>query len=514
MSDILALVRTERHACPVVAGLRLNKAALAALSPAERAQVQVLLAEAETIVRDNPLELYRPATEKHARAHAAHVPVRIIEGGNRSGKTTFGIVDTAIQVAPEELVPPHLRQYKTASCPFYCRIVTPDMERTMKPVIWAKLQEWLPRALLRKDTVLDSIDRAANTLRLECGCRLDFLSYEMGFDKFGGAALHRVLYDEEPPKPIREECLWRLVDFNGDELFTMTPLKGTTSLIRGLKRQAAGHPELVHVETISMLENPHLSAEARERIIDSARDDPRMRSRIYGEVWDIGGPVYPDWEGTLVPRIDWAALRSMEHVIGIDPGIRYCGIAYQAFDDDSNRAHTYRGVKLYGADVEHYQRELKMTLARMGLHTDSENVHFVIDPNAVARSAVDGRNVFDELAEFGILCETGNNKVEAGVLLQRRRDRFRWSTIADDDDTMDLRDELESYVMEIDEEADDGTFKVRKQDDHICDARRYGLMSRPWLPEGVQADKPEREPIAWWERADGPKRRLPDLAVY
>lgn len=496
------------------AGLRLNKAALAALSPAERAQVGVLLAEAEAIVRDNPLELYRPANVKHARAHATHVPVRIIEGGNRSGKTTFGIVDTLIQQTPAELVPPHLRAFKTHECPFYCRIVTPDMERTMKPVIWAKLAEYVPKALLRKDTVLNSIDRAANTLRLECGCRIDFLSYEMGFDKFGGAALHRVLYDEEPPKAIREECLWRLVDFNGDELFTMTPLKGTTALIRGLKRQAQQSPELVHVETISMLENPHLSEEARTRIVDSARDDPRMRSRIYGEVWDIGGPVYPEWESTLVPTIGWEHVKPLEHVVSIDPGIRYCGICYQAFDDDSNRAHTYRAVKLYGADVEHYQREIKMTLARMGLYPDSRNVAFVIDPAAVARSAVDGRNVFDELAEFGILCDIGNNKVEAGVLLQRRRDRFHWSTIADDDDTLDLREELESYVMEIDEDADDGAFKVRKQDDHICDARRYGLMSRPWLPEGVAAEKPEREPIAWWERAEGPKRRRPDYAVY
>ena len=263
-----------------------------------------------------------------------------------------------------------------------------------------------------------------------------------------------------------------------------------------------------------MLENPHLSAEARERVIESARDDPRMRSRIYGEVWDIGGPVYPDWESTVIPTINWGSLKHMELVVSIDPGIRYCGIAYQAFDDDSNRAHTFRAVKLYGADVEHYQREIKMTLARMGLYVDSPNVAFVIDPAAVARSAVDGRNVFDELAETGILCEVGNNKVEAGVLLQRRRDRFRWSTIADDDDTLDLREELESYVLEIDEDADDGAFKVRKQDDHICDARRYGLMSRPWLPEGVAAEKPEREPIAWWERATGPAPRKPNPAVF
>ena len=51
--------------------------------------------------------------------------------------------------------------------------------------------------------------------------------FEQDLDKFGGTAKHRIHYDEEPPRNIRQEGKMRLLDYEGaDELFTMTPFSG------------------------------------------------------------------------------------------------------------------------------------------------------------------------------------------------------------------------------------------------------------------------------------------------
>src|SRR6185436_13836292 len=63
-------------------------------------------------------------------------------------------------------------------------------------------------------------------LQFANGSWWQFMTFEQDLDKFGGAALHRVHYDEEPPEQVRKENRMRLMDYGGDELFTMTPLQG------------------------------------------------------------------------------------------------------------------------------------------------------------------------------------------------------------------------------------------------------------------------------------------------
>lgn len=56
--------------------------------------------------------------------------------------------------------------------------------------------------------------------------RLGFKSCEASREKFQGADLDFVWFDEEPPLDIYEECRMRLLDRAGECFATMTPLKG------------------------------------------------------------------------------------------------------------------------------------------------------------------------------------------------------------------------------------------------------------------------------------------------
>jgi phage terminase large subunit-like protein len=179
------------------------------------------------------------------------VPLKAFLGGNRSGKTTCGIVDDLIQAcSPESCPEPSAALQEVAARPSSVRIVAPDFVSTMEGVIFSKLREWCPSATLEGDGWDKAYDKQRRMLWFSNGSWMQFLTFEQDVDKHSGAALHRVHFDEEPPSDIRRECLMRLIDFGGDELFTMTPLFGMSwmfdSDLRALGQGRAGRRDGGH----------------------------------------------------------------------------------------------------------------------------------------------------------------------------------------------------------------------------------------------------------------------------
>src|SRR5207244_2278398 len=96
--------------------------ALDALGPVEREEARKLLEALQQKYEANPLLRYEPHP-KQKLFHATSVYTKVFYGGNRSGKTTAGIVDDIIQAIDREIVPSHLLGFKHYEPPFYCRIV-------------------------------------------------------------------------------------------------------------------------------------------------------------------------------------------------------------------------------------------------------------------------------------------------------------------------------------------------------------------------------------------------------
>ena len=506
--------------------VHIDVAQIERLPPGQRAAAIKALEELEDAYAWNPLMAYEPAscrdvhadgepcTEacKHSNWHASRAYSKWIFGGNRAGKTTTAIADDLIQATPAELLPPDLLRVKTWECPFYCRVMAPDMNRTMIPVIWQKLREWTPKALFKGGSFDKSIDKGAMSLRLECGCRFDFLSYEMDLDKFGGAALHRCHYDEEPPASIRRECLMRLVDFNGDEVGSMTPLKGLGWTYKEIWKKGSSDPNIFSVQ-IGLNENPNVSAEARDRILASIADPRERAARADGAFVHFGGLVYPDWRHALVKPLSIQKTSSWEKQISIDPCVRFAGLVLELFDDD-NRCYVPCARKLTDAVAPDYASTARQMLALHAPGKSFDDVHFVIDPAARQRNNVNAESIMDELERYGMLCNPGQNAVEPGIKQVRRRMKSGWLQIADPErggDTEALTEELEMYRLEVDPDDDDGQFKTIKQHDHVCDALRYGVMERPWLPE--LDDSPAEDRLPWWEVARPPRPRAQNVSA-
>ena len=86
----------------------------------------------------------------------------------------------------------------------------------------------------RKTGVADSIDQIVVKHVLGWENVLTFKSYEEGRTSFEAEAVNWIWLDEEPTRPIYDECKMRLLTTRGHILSTLTPVEGITETIIGM----------------------------------------------------------------------------------------------------------------------------------------------------------------------------------------------------------------------------------------------------------------------------------------
>ena len=128
--------------------------------------------------------------------------------------------------------------------------------------------------------------------------RLSFKSADQGREKFQGASLDFVWFDEEPPKDIYEECVMRVLDRCGEIYCTMTPLKGLTWVYDEIYLNVRQNPEIWY-EQMEWKDNPYLDENEVEKLIASTSDD-LQESRRFGRFKSEGGLVYSEFDETVL----------------------------------------------------------------------------------------------------------------------------------------------------------------------------------------------------------------------
>lgn len=451
------------------------EAGLAGLGGVERVEAVRLLGELEAVFVERPLERFVPLAAQ-ARFLGGVGRVRAYIGGNRAGKTTVGVVDDLVQALDARAVPDRLKKFKRFEPPFFCRIVTPDFTSTMEGVIFEKLREWAPRGELRGGAWDRAYDKQLRKLHFANGSWFDFLTYEQDLDKFGGAALHRVHFDEEPPgekgRQIFNESRMRLVDYGGEVMFTMTPLLGLSWTFDEVWERRL--EEGFSVVQASTLENSHLPQGELEEYLRGMSEEER-RARVDGMFVHFAGLVFAEFDDRrhVVRAPDREHVRGQMVVVGIDPGIRWTGVTFNAFDGD-NVMLTFDELLLENHTVPDVARAIRGKVEEWGV----ERPLFVIDPSARNRTMVNAEQVEGAFHREGIHAMPGQNAVEAGVFeLKRRLQSSMWLISGD---CRRLVWEIGRYRVD---QRGDG-FAVVKQDDHCLDSVRYAAMFRPWNVAG------------------------------
>lgn len=474
--------------------LSIDPDVLGRLEGVEKDEALELLAAYQEMLESNPLLGYEPH-QKQRLFHLSHEPLKAFLGGNRSGKTTAGICDDLIQAVDGDCLPEHLMAYKKWQPPFYCRVIVPDFTSTLEGVIFQKLREWSPRDQLIGGAFDKAYDKTRRRLHFKNGSWFDFLTFEQDLDKFGGAALHRVHYDEEPPSSIRRESRMRLIDYGGDELFTMTPLQGMSWMFDDIwEPWTKGTLDEATVVVVDMDDNPHLDEKTKQRALAGLSREER-EARKSGRFVHFAGMIYDEFSRTrhVIPDIGDKVPPGSQVFVGIDPGVRHMAAVLWVYLDDEDMMVVFDELALQGRTVGEVAQRIQKINLEYGVTVEGHRMPlvpywYVIDPSARNIVHQTGRSDQMEFIDHGIVTILGQNSVTAGI--NRVKERFQTDKLVVCANCTVLLDQLKKYrwASRTRSESDPKEAPV-KADDHLCDALRYVVASRPTTPGAYAAEK-------------------------
>lgn len=411
--------------------------------------------------------------EKQLAFHRCPKRNRWVFGGNRSGKTECGAVEVVWRARG---IHPYRENKPTEG---WVVSLTREVQRDVaqRKVLSYLKKEWIADVVMVSGKASQPEGGVVDYIVVHnvfgSTSRIGFKSCESGREKFQGASLDYVWFDEEPPEDVYDECRMRVVDRRGELFGTMTPLKGLTFVYD--KIYMSDDPE-VWCEFMEWADNPYLDRGEIERLSASLGDDV-LESRRYGRFLKRSGLVYPEFgeEHVIDPfpvPAEWT------HALSIDPGLNNpLACLWLAVDGDGV---VYVAAEHYaaGKDVDWHAARIREKSAELGWPTDRcGRLRAYIDPAANQRTLSSVATVSELFGSRGILVDANVNKdVYAGINTVKsylkgehgpRLYVFR--------SCVHTVRELRTYAW------GEGDSPVKKND-HCADALRYYLMTRPQAP--------------------------------
>lgn len=422
--------------------------------------------------------------DKQLKFHKSTKKRRLYIGGNRSGKTTGGIIEDIWTALGEHPYRP------TPEPPIRGRIVTTDFINGIEKNILPELSRWCPIGRLKGGSWHTAYDKQERVLNFSNGSFIELMSYDQDLDKFASVSRHFVHMDEEPPKDIFKECTARLIDTGGDVWLTMTPLDGMTWVYDDLYEPGiAGDNPNIDVITVEMLENPHLN-EGEANLYLSDLDEDEAKARGKGEFIQLGGLIYKMFNidmhvvDEFVPPLDWLWVCSLDH--GLNNPTSWLWHAV----DTEGYAYTFHEQYKKGMMINEHAKSVLEQCGKFGRMPD----YFVGDPSIRNTSPITGTSIHQEYASAGIPIVLGNNDVKAGIAKVSRY--LKPQPIADTGITRPhlyvtkncsntikeyTRYRWRTYVSKKTEANNNPQEVPHKKDDHSMDSTRYFIMSQPDL---------------------------------
>lgn len=435
-------------------------------------------------VRPN-LYAYKPH-EKQYKFHTSPKHVRLYIGGNRSGKTVGGAVEACYWLMKKH---PY-RKLPLPEGPVRGRAVAVDFNYGVDMLMLPEISRWLPPSYLLNGSWEDSYDKEHRVLALANKSFLEFRSYDQDLEKFAGASRHFTWFDEEPPKPIYDECQARHVDTNGFTWVTMTPVEGMSWVFDEIYSPGTDEDhEDIDVIEIEMTENPHLDKQAIDRFLRGlSEDDQKARSR--GEFIAVGGRVFKMFNekehviDPIIPPKNWEWYASFDHGFNNPTAIEWHAVS------PDNRVITFAEHYASEMTVDEHAKVYHETCKRLGKYPD----YVIGDPAMHQRNGVTGTSIVQEYADRGIYVAEGNNDVLSGVnrMIQYLRidseiGNPRWQITSDCKALISEMKKLrwQTFSSKKMQYENNKQEKIKKKDDHACDSTRYFFSFMPDLtPDG------------------------------
>ena len=427
---------------------------------------------------NNFLAEYNSGEKKHLKQLAFHKcqkKNRWVFGGNRSGKTECGAVETVYMARGNH---PYRKNRKNT----FGWVVSVSTQ-VQRDVAQAKVVHYLDPAWIADITMLSGKKESPNfgvidqimVKNVFGGISvIGFKSCDQGREKFQGSSLDYVWFDEEPPRDVYEECRMRIIDKDGEIFGTMTPLKGLTFEYEDIYLNPKNSPD-IWCEFMEWADNPYLP-ESEIKALTETLSAEQLETRRYGRFKSDSGLVYPEFDENVhvidpfnVP-IDWY------DTISIDPGLKNpLSCHWYAVDYDGT---VYVIAEHFEAEktVDYHAERIKEISARLGWGKDSSGrIRALIDSAANQKTLAAVKSVSELFYEQGISVNPNVNKdLFSGIarVKQYLKPACGKPKLYIFRNCVNLIRELKSYRW-----ADGDAPK--KFDDHALDELRYYIMTKP-----------------------------------
>ena len=367
--------------------------------------------------------------------------------------------------------------------PVIGRIVGKDFQKGIGEVIIPFLDAHLDSSLLIKNGKKRNPMGIPIKWILKNGSVFDILTYEMNTESFEGWRGHIAWFDEPPPRDKYIATLRGLVDFNGRNWLTLTPL--TQPWIYDEVFLKADETT-VFVEVVDIRDNPQLpGGEKAIRAFEAKLTEQEKEARLHGRFLHLTGLIYKEFNPAIhicePPRIR----KNWTRYFCIDPHPRTPTACLWLAVDPHGNHWLYDELWLKDMDIEqvahaiHAQEgELKPSRRFIDPAMDKEN------------QLAGGFNIRKELMKYGIYCERANNDPDLGKsrirgalkpkyvpllgteVPQLQVSRFCERTLYEF--THYIYSERKHNTDQYDERN-----TPRKKDDHFMDALRYIYNAGP-----------------------------------
>ncbi len=431
--------------------------------------------------RNNKLQNYNTGKLVHYKQlefHKCTKKNRWVFGGNRSGKTECGAVETVWLATGTH---PYKQNKKDVTC-----WVVSLSSQVQRDVAQSKILYYLNPDLIvdiimnqgkKEAPYLGIIDTIVVKNALGGTSKIGFKSCDQGREKFQGTSLDFVWFDEEPPHDIYLECKMRVLDRCGQIFGTMTPLKGLTWVYNEIYLNEHNSND-VWCEFMSWEDNPFLNKQEINEFSNSLNAD-ELNSRKYGKFSSFGGMVYSEFDENIHVIDPFNVPTDWQDCLSIDPGLNNpLSCHWYAVDYDGNVyviAEHYEAKK----DVLYHSKKIKEICKKLNWKTLANgNYYALIDSAANQKTLAGVKSVSELFFELGI---TVNPKVNKDLFsgIQRVKSYLK---NADGKPRLFIFKNCTNLIKEIKGYFWADSDKPVKSNDHALDELRYYIQNRPDVP--------------------------------
>jgi phage terminase large subunit-like protein len=303
-------------------------------------RIKAIEREQERRRADDWLSRYNTGDKIHKKQVAFHQCLkrnRWVFGGNRSGKTECGAVECVYMARGNH---PY-RENRREVCGWVVSLSTQvQRDVAQKKILKYLRRDWIEDVVMlsgRKDAPEHGIIDFIRVKNVFGGVSvIGFKSCDQGREKFQGASLDFVWFDEEPPEDVYLECRMRVFDRKGDIFGTMTPLKGLTFIYNEIYLNRHNDNE-VWYEFIEWGDNPYLD-EGEIKALEGTMDEVNLQARRFGRFAShTAGLVYPEFDERIHVIEPRQLPNEWQDMISIDPGLNNpLSAHWYAVDYDDN----------------------------------------------------------------------------------------------------------------------------------------------------------------------------------